>query len=280
MTERSERIGHTRRLSVTKLQRQTVPGAEIIALCQTITEDGSLSDFEILELETWLVSNESTDLPARDHLVGVLRSAAADGVISSDERSQLYKEIELILPPDIRAVVRRTRRANERTQKTEETRARLAAREAVIAEARAAKQAAREAELRKRPVSVLDFMVAGVTYEGRADIVDAYCDFDDPVFLIRDRINNFSRNAVEVRISNGMQIGFVPESLARDIASLLDAGYPHIARIKKILTGSRAPIPVVFAALYRSDSERPDLVFERQVPVKTSFENRSERRDA
>ena len=111
-------------------------------------------------------------------------------------------------------------------------------------------------------------MVAGVRYEGRPQIISRYASPDDAVYLIRDRKNTFSRNAVEVRLSNGMQIGFVPEDYATDVAPLLDSGLPHDAFITKILTGGRSPIPVVQAYVYRADAGGAELVFEKDVPAK------------
>lgn len=102
MSEMSPPNEESRRLSITKLQRQTAAGAELIALCQTITEDGSLNDFEILALESWLVESHDIDLPARHHLLALLRLYASDGVISTDERAALYKAVELTMPPDVR----------------------------------------------------------------------------------------------------------------------------------------------------------------------------------
>jgi HIRAN domain len=112
-------------------------------------------------------------------------------------------------------------------------------------------------------------MVAGVRYEGRPDIISRYANGGDSAFLVRDRDNKFSRNAVEVRLENGMQIGFVPEEDAVEVAAHLDAGRPHVAYIKKILTGGRSPIPVVVASIYGPDAARSDLVFEHQIPPKT-----------
>lgn len=166
--------------------------------------------------------------------------------------------------------MRRTRLAVERASNAEARAERAVARERAIHEARARRTAVREAQLRSRPLDVLDFMVAGVTYENRADIVDSFCRDGDTVFLARDRVNLFSKNAIEVRLANGMQIGFVPEAMAKNVASLLDAGSSHSARIKKILSGARAPIPVVVAAIYRADSGRADAVFEHQVPPKVT----------
>jgi hypothetical protein len=49
-------------------------------------------------------------------------------------------------------------------------------------------------------------------------------------------------------------IGFVPEDHAVDLAPLLDSGHKYIARVKKVLTGGRSPIPVAVVDVYRSDS--------------------------
>src|SRR5437899_909381 len=47
MTEPESGNQPDRRLSITKLQRQSAAGADLIALCQTVTEDGSLSEEEV-----------------------------------------------------------------------------------------------------------------------------------------------------------------------------------------------------------------------------------------
>jgi hypothetical protein len=260
-----------RRLSITKLQRQSVAGAELISLCQSITEDAALTDFEILELESWLVSNQGADLPARDYLLSLVRQFAQDGEFSQDERLALYKAVESVLPRDLRATVRRTRVASEKRQRAGLLAARVAARESALAMAREAREAEKQARLRQKPLESLDFVVAGVVYEGRAAIVEDFCLPGNPVYLARDRANVYSRNAIEVRIASGMQIGFVPEVLACGVAPLLDAGHPHRARIKKIFAGARALIPVVLATIYRSDCGLSDIFFEAQIPAKVPY---------
>jgi len=59
-----------RRTTITKLQRHTAAGAELIELCQTITEDGALTDDEVMRLKQWLADNRESDLPARDFPLG------------------------------------------------------------------------------------------------------------------------------------------------------------------------------------------------------------------
>jgi hypothetical protein len=77
-----------------------------------------------------------------------------------------------------------------------------------------------------------------------------------PLFNTRHQNDNVhSRNAVEVVISGGEQIGFVPEEDAQDLAPLLDSGHKYTAHVKRLLTEGRSPIPVVFASVYRADAD-------------------------
>jgi hypothetical protein len=76
----------------------------------------------------------------------------------------------------------------------------------------------------------------------------------DEVFLVRDPSNKYSRFAVEVLLAAGHQIGYVPETDVRELAPLLDSDRPYRAHIKKILTGGRAPIPVVVADVFRVEA--------------------------
>ena len=50
------------RLSLTKKQQKTVAGTELLALCQTITDDGQIANDEIVELRNWLHTNRDSDL--------------------------------------------------------------------------------------------------------------------------------------------------------------------------------------------------------------------------
>jgi hypothetical protein len=88
----------------------------------------------------------------------------------------------------------------------------------------------------------------------------------ETAFLVRDRDNAYSRSAVEVRIENGYQIGYVPESEAVRLAPLFDAGCRHEAGLTKILKGGRVPVPVVQVYLYRSEARVQGTVTESEVP--------------
>jgi hypothetical protein len=49
------------RLSLTKAQLESAPGAELLALCQSITSDGFLVKDKIVELTTGLRANRTSD---------------------------------------------------------------------------------------------------------------------------------------------------------------------------------------------------------------------------
>jgi hypothetical protein len=245
------------RLSLTKAQLQAGIGAELLALCQSITEDGKLSDEEIGALREWLDTNRSSDLPSIEFLAETVERILEDGIVTEEEREELYQAIEKVLPPEARQVASGNRKAVKAEEK------------ARLREAREAqKQKDREERERNRRLMSANFMVAGTRYEGRPEVIDEHVDDGEQVFLVRDPVNRFSRNAVEIRLRNGMQIGYVPEDDAVDVAPLLDEGCPHTAHVTKVLRGGRAPIPVVQAYIYGPDTMVEGLTFPSGVPEK------------
>lgn len=249
-----------KRISITKREAQSSAGVELLALCQTVTEDGVLSNNEIAMLRSWINANWSVDLPSAQFLKSILQRILEDGRVTHEERQELQKALETVLPPEFRTVAKERRKVIENLEK---------------AELKATKEA--ERELRKSEAELVrrlyhgDFMVAGVHYEGRGDIVRQYVEEGEQVFLARDRNNKFSRNAVEIRLSNGFQIGYVPEDDASEMARLLDQGCLHIAYVKKVLNGAKAPIPVVVADIFRSDAPIKGAVREGEIPLKRTY---------
>jgi hypothetical protein len=244
----------TRRLSITKAQRATAAASELIALCQTVTEDGHLADDEVLDLRTWLTDHRDADLPAIAFLSATVEHILADGKVTPAERAELFRALETVLPPDVRFIVQGKRAVAERIAKTEHD---------------IARREARDARERGYAIDTWDFLVAGVKYEGRADVSRRFAREGDVAFLIRDRPNRHSRHAIEVRLSNGMQVGFVPEEHAVDLAPLLDAGHKHSAQIKKLWSweGGDIPFPVIVAHLFGPDSTRAGAISEKEVPA-------------
>lgn len=245
------------RLSLTKSQIQAGVGAELLSLCQSATEDGTLSKDEILALKSWLETNRTSDLPAIAFLIATVQRIAAEGKVTKDERQELYKAIETVLPPEARKQAVAHRKVVEAKEMARD-----------FAEREAQKRRAREERERNRPIASANFMVAGVYYEGRPEIISRYVDDGDQVFLVRDPHNKYSRNAIEVRLDNGMQIGFVPEDDAVDLAPFFDQGCVHRAYITKVLTGGRVPIPVVQACLYSEDANIEGAISASSIPEK------------
>src|SRR5882672_1133411 len=218
-------VERRRRVSLTKLQRRTAAGAELICLCQTITEDGHIEDQEVAALRQGVDDNTSLDLPARDFLLETVRRIIADGRVTEGERRELYQAIEKVLPPDIRADVRGKRLALEEAAEADERE-----------QQEAHRQLERDTKRRDRQVGSWNFMVAGCRYEGRPTTIRDHAVPGERAYLARDRENRFSRNAIEVRLQNGAQAGYVPEELAVELAPLLDQGLPHTAVLTKVLT--------------------------------------------
>lgn len=248
-----------RRVSLTKLQRKTAVAIDLLDLCQAITEDGHLDETEIEALRGWLAENRGGGLPAIEFLSATVERILADGRVTPDEHRELYQAIEAVFPPDLRKAVRGTRVAVEQAEREREWQAKRDSKLAAVAQ-----------QVQER----LDFMVAGISHEGRHLVVEVHVVTrgERRVVLRREPQNPYSRNAIAIHLPNGLQIGYVPEALARDVAPILDAGYQPRARIKKVLQASRYPIPVVVADLYApgepAPAEIPDL--EDWVPEESS----------
>jgi len=246
-----------RRISITKAQRQTEVAIELISLCETYTEDGTVSDEEIRDLRAWLEQHRSSDIPAIGFLVATVEKVLGDGVITKDERASVYKAIETILPPDLRRDTASRRQAVEQEERGRE----LALREEE-------RQNRRAAKARNRKQGSCNFMVAGVRHENREAIISQHVRAGDTAYLRRDPGNRFSPNAIEVRAANGMMIGYVPEDYATEAAPFLDQGCRHMASFTKVLLGGRVPIPVVQAYFYGAGASVPGAVSQSDVPMK------------
>lgn len=248
-----------RQVALRKGATETGIVAELISLLETIASDGRITDSEAAELRVWLQDNRDSDLPAIDFLRTTLDQILADGKITDQERNALQIAVERVLPAELREKAKGRRVANELLE-----RARAREEQAV--------SRAREAEEREKRRSVYsaNFMVAGVVYEGRADVVDRYLRTGQTVFLARDPSNPHDENAVEIRVGGGYQIGFVPREYAREMAPLLDAGHKQAAHCTKILSGRRAPIPVVQADLYRADAPIAGAIGNSEVPTRST----------
>jgi len=231
------------RVSLSKAQLASQAGADLLSLCQSVTSDGSLADAEVAELQIWLREHKETDLPAVAYLIPIVEAILQDGLVSEEEKRQLFVAIERVLPAEVRSVAKAARKSVEDVAKEGE--------KSVRGREREANRIARE---KRRPIARFDFLVAGTRHEGRGKVIEKSVEEGNIVILERDRDNCHSNNAIAILTSKGAQIGFVPEDDARELAPLLDAGHRSEAAVKKILTGGRSPLPVVVVSIF------PDIV--------------------
>jgi hypothetical protein len=125
---------------LSKAECNSGPGAELLQLCQQITEQGKLTQNGIKVLIRWLRDNKATKSPAKDYLTATVIRLVADRAITPEESLELYKAIETVLPTEVRKVVaqRRKERANvlkqrARLEKQEEQRRQRKKREQALA---------------------------------------------------------------------------------------------------------------------------------------------------
>jgi hypothetical protein len=226
----------TRQYSLSKAQLGTALGAELLSLCQSVTADGRLVPEELEGLQQWLHDADAAEMPAVKYLRTSIERVLADGRITPEEYREVYRAVEAILPFEARKQS-------------------LAARAAVDTTEAAAARVERAARQLGKPVTdaatlTVTFMVAGVRQEGRPEVIERHARPDDVVVLARQRGDCGSDVAITVRLSNGAEIGFVPDDDARQLAPLLDDGCRYQARITEVLTTGRGPIPVVQARVF------------------------------
>ena len=234
------------RVSLSKVQLQESAGAELFSLCQGMTADGKVSKAEIVALGEWLNDNQNTPLPGIGLLTETLKRIIADGRVTREESRELLEAIEWVLPPDARKGAKAARREVENQRKAAE-------KEAAKAEKQEQRRQEFERYQRRAPEDDFDFMVAGVHHEGRHNLVSRYLNARDRVRLVPEPNNPHDSSAVAVTLTDGAVIGYVPRDDAEDVSDCIGDGGYYVARVKKILTGGRVPIPVIVAEFYRAD---------------------------
>ena len=231
------------RVSLSKADLESSVGMELMSMCQSVTADGSLDNREIAELAKWVERNQHSTIPAVGFLRPIVQEIIRDRKVTPDERAELYKLIEKILPPELRLIAKMRKKE-------------------AVSRVKAAERAEREANT---PDEQFDFMVAGTLYEGRLDVIRACVHPGMDVLIFREPSNPFSRNACQIHAGRGAMIGFVPEVDAEELAVLLDSGCKYQARVKKVIDGSKGPLPVVTIDVFPSsctlaDVQTPEIV--------------------
>jgi HIRAN domain len=228
----------TRQYSLSKAQIGTALGAELLSLCQSVTADGRLVPEELDGLKQWLHDADAAEMPAVKYLRKSIERVLADGRITPEEYREVYRAVEAILPFEAR---KQALAARAEVDTTEAAAARVE---------RAARQLGKP--VTDAAISTVTFMVAGVRQEGRPAVIQRHARPNDVIVLARQREDSGSDVAITVKLSNGSEIGYVPDDDARQLAPLLDDGCRYEARITEVLTTGRGPIPVVQARVFGS----------------------------
>jgi HIRAN domain len=227
-----------RRVTLTKAERESPVGRELVDLLVVLSDDGQVTHDETNRLRAWLEVDRGVDFAACGFLYEILDTIAADGEVTDAELDTLMLGIERVLPSDVRRIARDKRR--ERREATR--RANAAKRAAARAEAVTARELA-------RPLYRGDFIIAGVRYSERREACEALA-VDEVVVLEREPDNRHDKNAILIFDTAGNELGYVPRSEAAEMAPLIDANAFCEARVKKLLeTADGITLPVILSLL-------------------------------
>jgi hypothetical protein len=103
----------SRQYALSRTQLETVLGAELLSLCQSVTADGRLSPEELEGLRQWLRDAEAADIPALGFLRRSIARVLADGRITPEEYREVHRAIEAILPFEARKQALAARQQSE-----------------------------------------------------------------------------------------------------------------------------------------------------------------------
>jgi hypothetical protein len=250
-----------RQVTLTKSQRETSVGRELIELLVELSADGMVSREELERLRKWLEVDHAVDFPALPFLYETIDQISSDGEITEDELDQLALGMERVLPRDIRVdaaakrqEVRKARRIAQRENQ----------RQAMIA-ARAEKRAARDvARTRAGILYEASFPIAGAfRSEQRRDACERLI-IDDTVQFEREPGNVHDANAILILGGDDCELGYVRREEARDIAPLLDAGAEADVRVHRLWeTPDGNVVPLVLVKVRQGDTD-PVIVKPRQ----------------
>ena len=93
-----------RKVTLTKAERESPPGRELIAMLLDLSDDGQVTREEMNRLREWLEVDRGIDVAACAFLYEIVDTIAADGEITDDELDSLMPAIERVLPIDARNI--------------------------------------------------------------------------------------------------------------------------------------------------------------------------------
>lgn len=242
-----------RRVTLSKADRATPVGRELIDLLSELSADGNVSREEMERLRGWLEVDRGVVFPALPFLYEVVEQISLDGDVTEDELDHLALAVERVLPKDVRLGIAAKRKlaleARRAAQRETQRKTMIAAR----GERRAGRDAAR---LRAGVIHEADFPVRGAfRSEERRDACERLI-VGDTVRLEREPDNTHDSNAILVLGDADCELGYVPREDARDMAPLLDAGAVVEATVRRLWeTPEGQVVPMVLAKVRRGDAQ-------------------------
>lgn len=225
----------------------TPAGVKLRSCLDQITSDGKVSANEAAELAEFLGRSDFDQTPAILALREFLRLALKDGEANDAILKQIYREVERILPPDLREAAQARREAAAALEAAE--------RRAIIEDEREAAKLARLEQqrivMRSAAAATYDFLVAGIRHYDFSEHMDIE---GKAVLLAREPENKYDCNAVQVLLDEGTLLGYLPREEASTAAPLLDNGYVYRGVVKRIHRGRNGACPVVWLELFRPDT--------------------------
>jgi hypothetical protein len=243
-----------RHVTLSKAQRETPVGRELIALLTQLSADGDVSRQEMEQLRRWLEIDRGVEFPALPFLYDTIDQISSDGEISETELDRLALAIERVLPKDIRLAATAKRKEAREARRAAQRESR---RQTMISE-RVQKRAARDAaRVQAGVLYQADFPVRGAfrsaeRREGCERLIEG-----DAVRLEREPDNIHDSNAILVLGEDDCELGYVPRDEALKMAPLLDAGAEVDATVRRLWeTPDDAKIvPIVLAKVRRGDAD-------------------------
>jgi len=243
MSEKKERI---KRLS--KKQVESGLLADLIAIVNDISDDGKLEDTELERLNDWLATNEIEEFPSVVKLQEEVSALVGSAIIDGEGLRNIHKLIERIVPKECSELIasKRKHRIQEDKTKREQSRERE-------------KEERRKERDQNSSINSYNFMVAGYHIpENQETIAEEVS--DAAIFsLAREADNPHDRNAILVR-ANRFKIGYVPRSLAEEMAEELDSGCSYRIRLSKVI-GYKNIVPVIDVSIHSPEATLSDCKF-------------------
>lgn len=242
-----------RRVTLSKADRSTDAGRELIALLTELSADGQVTREEMGRLRAWLEVDHGVDFPALPFLHETIEQISSDGEITEDELDRLALAVERVLPKDVRiaATLKRKQAREARRLAERETR-----RQTLIAARTEARVVRETARTRAGVIYQADFPVRGAMRSAeRREACERLLE-GDTLTLEREPDNTHDANAVLVLGDGDCEIGYVPREDAQAMAPLLDAGAEAEATVHRLWeTPEGRIVPIVLAKVRRGDTD-------------------------